>query len=89
MKKDHFSREEKIERIRRYVKKQRERKKIGREELSPHPIPEPSCFGYGEAYNFVECQLVYTTHQPNWDLLKEDSILEMAFNYVKFGKRFV
>ncbi|OHA07802.1 MAG: hypothetical protein A2934_02935 [Candidatus Sungbacteria bacterium RIFCSPLOWO2_01_FULL_47_10] len=78
--------EHKLHVIRAYIEHERERRRIT--ELSTMPLPELSCFGYGEFFNLVERQLMYTNEGfGGWKELSNPEILDGAYRYVAEGKR--
>ncbi|KKS38952.1 MAG: hypothetical protein A3G49_04380 [Candidatus Sungbacteria bacterium RIFCSPLOWO2_12_FULL_41_11] len=80
------SREEKMEAIKTYILRERER--CGVSWLGTEYLFELSCFGCGEFYNLVERQLLNTEEGfGGWRELEDEHILEGAFLYVTEGKR--
>ena len=86
-----MTREEKLEVIKDYVRSERLRRHITLAMLTRSHRPEPSCEGFGEFYNFVEVQLMYTEEgYGDWagrDGLGDDAILDGAYLYVTRGRR--
>ncbi len=72
-----------------YVLSERKRRNIRKRDLSSSGQPELSCFAFGEAFNLVEVQLMYTRQDcGEWNVIKRnDEILELAYNYCKHGKK--
>ncbi len=81
---------QKYEAVRNFVLCERQRRGIRDTDLSTGSKPEGSCIAFGEAYNFVECQLMrnHESCSSTWSLMRKDpEILELAYNYSVFGIR--
>ncbi|MBI2637620.1 MAG: hypothetical protein HYW88_01845 [Candidatus Sungbacteria bacterium] len=79
-------RERKLQVIKDYIRRERIRRDI--KTLGHEYRFELGCFGVGEIFNLVECQLLLT-HEGygGWLELTHDDILDGVYEYVTKGKR--
>ncbi len=80
----------KYQQVLAFIQEERKKRGIKQEDLYEVCLSETSAEAYGEAYIFVERQLMHTTEDCNgtWGLIARDNVtLDLAFDYIFFGKR--
>ena len=67
-----------------FVKKERERSGIKENDLKKRPSIELSCISFGEFYNLIYCQLIWTREDSVWWVpLKDPEILKGTHSLIR------